>query len=175
MKTGGPLRKAIGGIQTGLGDPFRDQIGKHCMSGGYQVRQEKDRIGGENLPQGSGFGPVDVFVVDRVHRRFVLAEAKDVADEGTVPKLIRAEFTDFQGALGKLNKQVAWFEDRLDALKAEYDISPQENYSVEGVIVISRPRIWMYTHLEPLPIVDDKSFFKILEAGERFQTTPVPL
>ena len=175
MKTGGLLRKAIGGIQTGLGDALRDQIWKRCMDGGYQVRREKDKIGRKGLPQGRGFGPVDVFVVDRIHRRFVLAEAKDVADEGTVAKLIRAEFEKFLAAVGKLNKQVAWFEDRLDSLKAEYDISPDEDYSVEGVIAISRPRIWMYTHVEPLPIVDDRNFLRILEAGERFQTTPVPL
>ena len=66
-----------------------------------------------------------------------------------------------------------WFEDRLDALKAEYDISPSDDYAVEGVIVVSRPRIWMYSHAERLPVVDERNFFRTLKAGERFQTAPV--
>ena len=175
LESGGPLNSAIRGIQTGLGNFFRDEIEKRCIDNGYQVRREKNKVVQEAMPQGGGFGPVDVFVVDRVHRRFVLAEAKDVADEGTVPKLIGREFTEFLGAVDKLNRQVAWFEDRLDALKAEYDISPSDDYSVEGVIVVSRPRIWMYSHTERLPIVDERNFFRILMAGERFQTDPVPL
>ena len=175
MQKRGPLTTAIRGIQSGLGKVFEKQLRERCMARGYQAEQgEKKSIGGEKLPQGRGFGPVDVFIVDRVHTRFVLAEAKDVGDDGTVAKKIRNEFIKFLGHIDKLNKQVAWFEERSDDLKAEYGISRNEDYSVEGVIVLNWPRIWMYTHTEPLPIVDERNFYRILESGERFQTVPVP-
>ena len=91
-----------------------------------------------------------------------------------MPNKIKREFTRFQGYIDKLNDQVTWFEEQLDDLKADYDIAPSEVYTVEGVIVLSRPRIWMYTQIEPLPIVDERNFYRILESGERFQTVPVP-
>ena len=90
MKKSGPLTTAIGGIQSGLGKVFENQLRERCINRGYQAEQgEKKSIGSEQLPQGRGFGPVDVFVVDRVYRRFVLAEAKDVGDDGTVARKIK--------------------------------------------------------------------------------------
>ena len=136
--------------------------------------KEKKRIEREQIPQGRKFGPIDVFVVDRKFRRFVLVETKGVADEGTVPKLIKIELKDFQRAIGKLERQIAWFKDRVESLKAELGLSPDEDYAVEGVIVISSPRLWMYAQPEPLPVVDEYEFFRILNKGGRFETEPVP-
>ena len=175
MDNGGPLKKAIGTIQTSLGDAFRDQIWKACIERGLQSYREKKGAGTKRIPQGTGFGRVDVFVVDRMSSRFVLVEAKDVADKGTVPRLLKHELWDFLNEVDKLNKQVKWFRSHIEALKLEYGISSEDIHSVEGVIVLSRPKLWMYTYKESLPIVDDKAFFRILRMGGNFKTTPVSL
>ena len=170
----GPLMRAIGTIQTNLGDEFRDRLSERCTSNGFENVKEKERVGREKIPEGGGFGPVDVFVVDRQHRRFVLAEAKDVAVPGTVPVLMKNDRDDFLKFARKLNRQIGWFSDRLDGLKSEFQVSDGENYSVEGVIVVPQPRLWMYAHSEPLPILDIHNFIRKLKRGDRLETVPVP-
>ena len=175
MRHNGPVRKAIGKIQTHQGDFFRDEICGLCTDASVQNVKEKAGTWNDKIPQSSGFGPVDVFVIDRKNCRFVLAEVKDVGDEGVDSKLMKRELKEFLKFVRKLELQRTWFEDRLEALKAEFGVKPEQYYSVEGVIVINRPRLWMYTHTEVLPIVDFRRFFKILRLGGEFVTRPVPL
>lgn len=174
MSDAGPIRRAIGKIQTNLGDRFRDSIAERCQDR-WEYRKEMGRIESENIPSGQEFGPVDVLIVDRFNRRFVLVEAKDVADEGLVPKLMRSERTEFLEYVRKMNLQVAWFNNRVTGLKREFMIAPEDDYTVEGVIVVSSPRLWLYTEQIPLPVVDDREFFKMLRQGARLETAPVPL
>lgn len=174
MKSTGPLKRAIGRIQTNLGDAFRDRLADRCNASGYECVKEKKRVAHEKIPQDRGFGPVDAFVIDRKFRRFVLVETKDVADAGTVPRLIKNEFERFLHAIQKLESQINWFDDHIEALKNEFGISREAVYEVVGVIVISSPRLWMYAQTESLPVVDEYDFFRILDKGGRFQTEPVP-
>ncbi len=174
MSEDGPLTTAIGGVQTTLGDEFRDRIADMCSEAQFEKRREKDKVGQEKIPQGHGFGAVDVFVVDRHNRRFVLAEAKDVADEGTVPRFMKRERDKFLRYIEKLNRQVSWFKSRLPGLKSEFCIPANEDYAVVGVIVVNRSRRWMFAHNEPLPIVDPEGFIRMLKQGRDFQTIPVP-
>ena len=174
MENAGPLKRAVGSIQSDLGDEFRNRIADRCSDEGFEVLKEKKKVARERLPQGRNFGPIDVFVVDRRFRRFVLVETKDVADEGTVPRLIKNELKEFLRAINKLESQINWFRDRVETLKTEFGISGDEDYAVEGVIVISSPRLWMYAQTEPLPVVDEKAFFRLLTTAHRFQTCPVP-
>lgn len=171
----GPLRKAIGRLQTNLGDVMRDSIAESCASQLFEVEKEKRRILDEEIPQGKGFGPVDVFVVDRVARRFLLVETKNTTDTGTVPKLMRAELKQYLYALEKQTHQIQWFRNRLEALKVEYGIPYDVAYSVEGVVITNGPRIWMYTHKRPLPIIHEKAFLKTLKRGGSFQTGPAAI
>ena len=76
------LRRAVGRLQQELGRVFEQDIADECKARGYAYKLEVDRVKGKQIPQGSRFGPVDVFVVDRIHKRFVLVEAKNVGDEG---------------------------------------------------------------------------------------------
>ena len=149
---------------------MRDSIAETCADQGFEVEKEKRRVLDEEIPQGRGFGPVDVFVVDKETRRFVLVEAKDIADAGTVPKLMRDERRQYLSAIEKQRKQIEWFRNRLDAIKVEYGIPSDVTYSVEAVVVINGPRIWMYTHGSSLPIVHEKAFFKMLKRGSSFET-----
>ena len=112
-------------------------------------------------------------VVDRVHRRFVLVEAKNVADEGTVPKEMRRERDEFSKYIKKLNLQVDWFSQHLSDLKSENGISDEEAYSIEGVIVVNSPRHWMFAYDQPVPILDYLNFFRRLEQGRSFTIGPV--
>ena len=174
MIDNGPLMSAIGKIQTNLGDELRDRVSERCTSNGFDNVKEKDCVGRERIPQGSGFGPVDVFVVDRQHQRFVLAEAKDVAVPGTVPVLMKNDRDEFLDFVSRLNKQVDWFRERLDALKSEFEISDGESYSIEGVIVVAQPRLWMSAHSDSLSILDIHNFMRKLKRGDRLETVPVP-
>ena len=167
------LRKAVGRLQKEKGGIFEQEIIKECKARGYECSPEKDRVRGKQIPQGSGFGPVDVFVVDRTHRRFVLVEAKNVDDEGSLPREMQRERNDFSRFVSKLHSQVEWFSQRLPDLKLEHKIPDDEPYSVEGVIVVTNPRIWMFTYDGPVPVQDFISFFRSLEQGKGFFITPV--
>ncbi len=170
---GGPLITAIGRIQQTLGNEFSNYIADCCRKDGYQIEIEKGTVGSESTPQGEGFGPIDVFIVDRSHKRFVLIEAKDVADEGTVPKKMREDRDRFLEFQAKLTKQTEWFARRVDGLKHELGISRDESWSVEGVIVVREPRLWMYVHPEPLKIVHEFQFLRLLKNGGTFVTKPM--
>lgn len=173
MRDGGPVSSAIRRTQSTLGDSFRDLIAEDCRSEGFFVTKEKGRIKGSRIPQASGFGPVDIFVVDPNHRRFVLVEAKDDADEGTVPQLMGREFRDFQTVVNKVRLQVAWFEERVQDLKSEFHINADADYSVQGVVVVNYPRLWMYSANEPIPVVDVERFAVLLREGRELLTYPV--
>ena len=173
MSKGGPVESAIGKIQTKLGTTLRDEIADKCKRAKYTVTREKKRIGTERIPGGTDFGPVDVFIVDRRFHRFVLAEAKDVSEHMNVPTEVKRELRKFQKYVNKLEKQSDWFRERVEALKSEFGIAPEEDYTVEGVIIVNYPRLWMYDHQEQLPIVADRHFYGMLEKGDRFLTTPV--
>ena len=168
----GALRKAIGTLQERLGWPFERDIADQCQELGFENKLRKDTIRGQRLPEGQGFGPVDIFVIDRQFRRFVLVEAKNVADEGLVPREIKNEQKEFNDYLAKLRSQTSWFADKLADLKLEYGVLADEIYTVEGVIVVNRPRLWMFTHDHPLPIVDFHKFFELLQKGEQLATVP---
>jgi len=139
---------------------------------GFETQPEKDKIHGESLRQSTGFGAVDVFIVDNASRRFILVEAKNVADEGFVPKTMMNEYRKFIGYIKKLQSQTEWFKSHISDLKREHGIPIEESYTVEGVIVANRPRPWMFTQDEPIPVVDYHKFFEILEDGGEFVTFP---
>lgn len=175
MAEKGPLKRTVGKIQSRLGAVFMDNIADACSDAGLQNIREKSSIGGERFPEGHGFGPVDVFAVDRRHRRFVLAEVKDTDDPGFVSDEMRAERDKYRSLLLKVKRQVDWFEARTTELKLELGIDPGEEYAVEGVVVINRPRVWMYMEREPTPIVTDRDLFAKLGAGEKLLTRPVAI
>ena len=170
---GGALKGVVGTLQERLGLPFERDIADHCRELGFENKQGKDNINGRQLPQGAGFGPVDVFVVDKSSRRFVLVEAKNVADEGFVPKIMKIEREEFFGYIEKLRSQTSWFAAHVADLMSEYRIAFEEHYSVDSVIVVSRPRPWMFTCDEPIPVVDYHRFFDLLQQGRNFLVLPV--
>ena len=160
------VKREIGRIQETLGNQFRDEIAAQCQELEIEARTEKDRVGKEQIPAGVGFGPVDVFVVDRKSARFVLVEVKDTHGPGTVPSKLKADRKRFRDYVQKLELQVKWFESRVEALYAESGVDPSEEYKVEGVIVVSSPRFWVYASEEPLPILTDLDFYDLLTKGE---------
>ncbi len=170
MSTGGPLNRAIGTIQTNLGNAFRDQIVAHCREVGFLALKEKDRAGTEHIPKGAGFGPVDVFVVDHQLHRFVLAEVKDVADPGMVPRKMAEQKHELGNAVDKVNLQVDWFRAKVEALKSELGIATEKDYVIEGVVIVNHPRLWMYPDARRLQIVTDRDFLEMLTRGDRFQS-----
>ena len=116
-----------------------------------------------------------VFVVDRAGKRFILGETKDVPG-ATRPKEIRGQRRQFVGDvqtqgnadrsfLGKLIRQETWFSSRIDALKSEFGIDDPDEYTVEGVIIVNGPFLWVYLYRTPLPILDDFEFVRCLISG----------
>ena len=169
----GVLKKAIGTLQERLGLHFESAIVDKCTDLGFDNKLRKEAIMGQRFPEGGGFGPVDVFVVDRKKHRFVLVEAKNVVNEVLVPREMKNERDKFKEYITDLRSQISWFVEHLSDLKSEYGIPPEEDYSVEGVIVVSRPRPWMFTQDELLPIVDYHKFFELLRKGEQLATPPI--
>ena len=169
----GPLREVVGTLQERLGLPFERHLADKCTALGFENKLRKDNIMGQALPEGQGFGAVDVFVVDRQSRRFILVEAKNTADEGIVPKIMSNERQEFMKYIVKLESQISWFTENLAELESEYDVRPEDCYSVEGVIVVNRPRPWMFVCDGPLRIVDYDRFFKLLRQGQKFVIHPV--
>ena len=160
------VKKAIGAIQSTIGNTFRDMVFARCSAMGLESIKEKGYVGTERIPPGTGFGPVDVFVVDRQFHRFVLVEVKDLDDPGIVPNKMKAELDSFRDNAGKLQKQVDWFTARVGSLKAEFGLSHADEYTVEGIIVVNRPRLWMYATEERLPVTTDEDFYELLTKGE---------
>ena len=169
----GPVKEIVGTLQERLGLTFEQDIADKCAELGFESKLRKDRIGGQRLPEGRGFGPVDVFVIDRQSRRFILVEAKNVADEGFVPKLMKNERQEFMDHTAKLESQTSWFAEHLAELESEYGVRPEEAYSVEGVVVVNSPRPWMFTSDRPLRIVDYHRFFALLKRGQKFVIPPI--
>ena len=56
------LRSVIGALTRQLGFSFQKYIQSRCHELGYETKIEKDKIKEHRIPQGEGFGPVDVFV-----------------------------------------------------------------------------------------------------------------
>lgn len=171
LRRDGPVMKTIGRIRTNLGDVLRDRIAAECEELKYEIQKEKNSIGVEQIPNSAGFGPIDVFLVDRKFNRFVLIETKDTDDSGMTPNKTWAELNEYRRYVQKLHRQRKWFEDRVNSLKLEFGIDVNESYEVVGVIVINRPRLWMFTSFENYPIVADKTFLSLLRNGGEFVTS----
>ena len=166
MAESGPVRTAIGKIQSDLGHVFRDEVAQTCTNLGYETKKEKRSVGTTTIPNGMGFGPVDIFLVDRKFNRFILIETKDTESYHMRSKKMQADLKQFRTHIDKMQQQVSWFRDRMESLKREFGIECSENFAVVGVIVISRPRLWMYTTGERFPILTDRDFFDSLVRGE---------
>lgn len=167
------IRSAVGKLQRERGKIFEQNIAEKCESLSYRCQPEKNRIKGIRIPQGKNFGPVDVFVVDRTNKRFVLIEAKNVMDEGINPKEMAKEKKEFTEYISKLEAQVDWFADHLTELQSEYGVPDDETYTVEGVIVVNSPRMWMFAYDEPVAILDYTNFFRRLTRGRKFTIDPI--
>ncbi len=162
------LRSAIGGSQKEKGSKFEEHIADRCKSMNLEYYREKGKIAGKGLPQGKGFGPVDVFIVDRAHHRFVLVEAKNYFFDISIPKEMKKDRDEFAECIKTLNAQVDWFTNGLDDLKNEYGIPAHEQWSVEGVIVVSALQPWMILYEDPVPILDFKNFFMRISKPSNF-------
>ena len=167
----GPIASAFGAINEKAGNIFRDEIVSSCRKMGFEAIPEKASIKGIKVPK--GVGPVDVFVFDKPHRRFVLVEAKDISVRIT-PKELKEQKEEFIGkakddtkcVLNKLYAQEQWFRSLLPALKEEYGLGTDQEVTIEGVVVVSHPMMWVFSHNDAIPVQDNYGFFRKLKAGE---------
>ncbi|MCJ7635062.1 hypothetical protein MUP77_22060 [Candidatus Bathyarchaeota archaeon] len=182
VQPGGRVKSAMGVLSAKIGDDFRDSIASKCIEMGFKAEKEWP------LPQNKtheSVGPIDILVIDEKNRRFVLVEAKDLQSEGIVPNEMKGQRDRFLGTEEQGDKgYVRVLQDKEQAftsnkewqfcqLKHKLKVDGLENYTVEGVIVVFRPLFWPLFTTEPLPIVDDLEFYKRLQSGQRFFTTPI--
>lgn len=182
MRPEGRVKSAMGVLSATIGDFFRDNIASKCREMGFKAETEWALPEKKNHAR---VGPIDVLVVDRHKRRFVLVEAKELQSEGIVPNEMRGQRGRFLGTEGQGGKgYVQVLRDKEQAftcnkewhihqLKHKLKMDGLEDYTVEGVIVVFRPLFWPLFAREPLPIVDDLEFYRRLKAGQHFLTTPV--
>ena len=60
----------------------------------------------------------------------------------------------------------------MHKVKLEYDIANKNDYSVQGVIVVNQQRLWVLTHENRLPILDDDEFLEKLGKGDVLLSDP---
>jgi hypothetical protein len=185
MQREGPVRSAMGDLSAEIGDPFRDNIASKCIEMGFKVTTEwpipkKDRT---TQP----IGPIDILVIDQKKRRFILVEAKNLQSQGIVPKEMKGQRDRFLGTKKKddkafiqvlRDKEQAFTSNKewhLHELKHKLKMDGLEDYTVEGVIVVFYPLLWPLFASEPLPILDDLEFYKRLQLGQHFLTTPIAI
>jgi len=183
MQQEGPIKSAMGFLQAQLGAPFRDSIASKCIDMGFNTKTEwpipkKDKT---DKP----VGPVDILVIDQKKRRFILVEAKNLQSQGIIPKEMKGQRDRFLGTKEQDNqafipvlkvKEQAFVSNKewhLHEIKHKLKIDGLEDYSVESVIVVFHPLLWPLFAKEPLPILDDLEFYKRLQFGQHFLTTPI--
>ena len=165
---------AFGKVQGAVGDPFKNAVAEACekILGPDRVYLEKGSISGVKTP--SDLGPIDIFVIDEDRERFILVEIKNSASAGGASLSMKDEYRQFvEIYLPTLNQKIAWFRSKLHELKREYGIANNNDYSVQGVIVVNQQRLWVLTQENRLPILDDDEFLEKLGKGDALLSDPV--
>ena len=168
------VRSAFGEIQGKVGEPLKQSIAKDCkkMFGEDHVFTEKGSISG--VKSDDDLGAVDIFIVDRLRRRFILAEVKNSASTGTDPLAMKDERHEFMDDfLPVLNQKANWFLSNIAELKREWGISSKEDYTVEEVVVVNQQRPWVLTSEDRMPIMDDEEFLAKLGRGDVLLNDPL--
>ena len=168
------VTKAFGEIQRAVGDILKNAVAESCKKiiRSDRVHLEKSTISGAKTP--ADLGPIDIFLIDDDQQRFILVEIKNSAAAGGSPLSMKDEYLEFiDGFLPKLHAKVNWFRSKLHELKREYNIPDQNDYSVQGVIVVNQQRIWVLTQEDRLPILDDDEFLEKLGKGDALLSDPV--
>ena len=179
IQESGPVKSAIGTLQAQIGAPLRDNITAKCKSMGF--RAEKEWPLPKTDKNANKVGPVDVLVIDREKRRFVLIEAKNFGGLGITPKQMKDErekFIDTRerfggGFLKTLNDKEKVFLSNREWHLRQLGLIEAEDYEVESVIVVNHPMFWPLVWPKSLPILDDLEFYKRLHWGQHFLTDPI--
>ena len=167
------VRKTFGEVQRAVGDPLKNAVAEACekILGPDRVCVEKGAISGVKTP--SDLGPIDIFLIDEDWERIILVEIKNSAAAGGTPLSMKDEYRQFVDTfLPTLNQKIAWFRSRMHELKREYGIANKNDYSVQGVIVVNQQRLWVLTHENRLPILDDDEFLEKLDKGDALLSAP---
>ena len=167
------VTEAFGKVQEAVGDPFKNAVAEACekILGPDRVYLEKGSISGVKTPP--DLGPIDIFLIDEDRERFILVEIKNSAAAGGAPLSMKDEYRQFvERYLPTLNQKIVWFRSRINELKREYSIPDQDNYSVQGVIVVNQQRLWVWTQENSLAILDDDEFLEKLGKGDDLWSYP---
>ncbi len=161
------ITAAFGKVQGAVGDPLKNSVADACekILGPDRVHLEKRSISGVKTP--SHLGPIDIFLIDEDRERFILVEIKNSATAGGAPLSMKDEYRQFaEKYLPTLNQKIAWFRSGIHGLMREYGIANNNDYSVQGVIVVNQQRLWVLMHENRLPILDDDEFLEKLGKGD---------
>ena len=166
----------FGRLQSANGAPLRDAVARDCekIVSRDKVVLEKDYISG--VKSDPDLGPIDVFVIDEMHNRFVLAETKNSAPGGGTPQSLSDERREFlEEFLPILREKADWFRSHMMELKREFRIPAEKKFTVEEVIVLHRQRFWVMADGNRLPIVDSEEFLAKLAAGRQLLSDPIDI
>ena len=168
------VKEAFGKVQGSVGDPLKNAVAEACgkILGPDRVHLEKGSISGVKTP--SDLGPIDIFLIDEDRERFILVEIKNSAAAGGAPLSTKDEYLEFVNCfLPTLREKTDWFHSKLHELKREYGIPDQDDYSVQGVIVVNQLRLWVFTQENRLPILDNDEFLEKLGKGDALPSNSV--
>ena len=167
------VTEAFGKVQAAVGDQLKNTVAEACKKilGPDRVYLEKGAISGVKTP--SDLGPIDIFLIDEDRARFILVEIKNSAAAGGDPLALKDEYLEFANYfLPTLREKTDWFHSNLHKLKREYGIPDQDDYSVQGVIVVNQQRLWALMQEDRLPILDHDEFLEKLGNGDALLKAP---
>lgn len=168
------VTSAFGALQGKRGEPFKQNLASDCgkIVGADNVCTEKRAISG--VRRNHELGAVDIFIVDREKRRFILAEVKNSASAGLDPLEMKDEYEKFVGEfLPVLSRKGNWFRSNIEDLKSEWGIPLDQHFTVEEVVVVNQQRPWVLSSPSGMPVVDDDAFLAGLGRGDALYTYPV--
>ncbi len=167
------VKQVFGNIQGSIGDVLKNPIVEDCkkVSGIDHVVPEKNSISG--VKSDPDLGRIDIFLVDSACQRFILVEVKNSGNKAGTPLSMTGEYKKFLDVfLPTLRRKAEFFSSNIDELKREFGIPADEEYTVEGVIVVNQPRLWVTMMERRLPILDDREFFARLGARQDLLSNP---
>ena len=168
------VTSAFGALQGKRGEPFKQNLARDCMKivGADNVCTEKRAISG--VRRNHELGAVDIFIVDREKRRFILAEVKNSASTGLDPLEMKDEYKKFVGEfLPVLRRKGNWFRSNIEDLKSEWGIPLDQHFTIEEVVVVNQQRPWVLSSPSCMPVMDDDVFLARLGRGDVMCTYPV--
>jgi len=155
------MRSYIGKMRTRENEAFNDQVADILESDPQLiVRRRVEKVGHTRIERSPGqpLGHIDVLAIDPRRRRIKAIEAKDFEQARTPFELANEIEKLFEGEDSTIRhhmERIEWLQEHTKELLEWLEVDPRSGrWSVEGIIVVSRPLVTPHFADSPLPVFD---------------------